>query len=37
MKHVSPTNAEIAAAEKNGMTPSLAIDIVRSVEFLTPK
>lgn len=37
MKHVSPTPDELSAAEKNGTTPSLAIDIVRSVEFLTPK
>ncbi len=37
MKHVSPTPAELSAAESNGATPSLAIDVVRSVEFLTPK
>ena len=37
MKHVSPTPSELAAAEQNGATPSLAIDVVRSVEFLTPK
>lgn len=37
MKHVSPTPAELAAAEANGSTPSLAIDVIRSVEFLSPK
>lgn len=37
MKHVSPTPSELAAAEQNGATPSLAIDVVRSVEFLSPK
>lgn len=37
MKHVSPTPDEINAAEQNGATPSLPIDIIRYVEFLTPK
>lgn len=36
-KHISPTSAEISAAESNGATPSLPVDIVRSFEFLTPK
>lgn len=36
MKHVSPTKEEIQKAEKSGSTPSLAVDTVRSVEFLTP-
>ncbi len=35
--HASPTNAEISAAKINGITPSLAIDQIRYVEFLTPK
>ena len=37
MRHVSPTAAELSAAESNGATPSLAVDVVRSVEFLTPR
>lgn len=37
MRHVSPTPTELAAAENNPATPSLAIDVVRSLEFLTPK
>lgn len=35
--HVSPTDDEITAAKSNGMTPSLPIDQIRYVEFLTPK
>lgn len=35
--HISPTNDEIAAAESNGVTPNLPINIDRSVEFLTKK
>jgi hypothetical protein len=37
MKHVSPTPDELTAAEQNGATPSLPIDMIRYVEFLTPK
>lgn len=37
MKHVSPTNKEINAAESSGITPSLPVDMVRYVEFYTPK
>ena len=37
LRHPSPTVAELDVAAKNTMTPSLAIDMVRSVEFLTPK
>jgi hypothetical protein len=36
LHHVSPTDDEIAAATANGATPSLAINVIRSVEFLTP-
>ncbi len=35
--HLSPTDEEISAAEANTVTPSLPIDLVRYVEFLTPK
>ena len=35
--HVSPTDEEISASKANGVTPSLAIDQIRYVEFLTPK
>lgn len=35
--HISPTEEEIAAADENGATPSLPININRSVEFLTKK
>jgi hypothetical protein len=35
--HTSPTDSEILAAEANKVTPSLAIDQIRFVEFLTPK
>lgn len=35
--HTSPTVEELAAAKKNGSTPSLAIDTKRYVEFITPK
>jgi hypothetical protein len=37
LKHVSPTPSELDAAENNGATPGLPIDIIRSVEFLTPR
>jgi hypothetical protein len=37
VKHVSPTQREIMAAKENGSTPSIPVDIIRSVEFLTPK
>jgi hypothetical protein len=37
LRHASPTVAELDAATKNTMTPSIAVDTVRSVEFLTPK
>lgn len=37
MKHVSPTNTEINAAQSSGITPGLAVDMVRYVEFYTPK
>lgn len=37
LKHISPTDDEIAAAETNGVTPSLPVDMVRYLEFLTPK
>lgn len=36
-KHISPEEKEIAAAKENGVTPSLPVDIKRSVEFLTAK
>ncbi len=36
-KHVSPTDEEISAANINTMTPSLPVDMVRYVEFITPK
>ena len=32
--HASPTDIELAAAKKNGMTPSLPIDQIRYVEYL---
>ncbi len=35
--HISPTDDEIIAAKTNGMTPSLPVDQIRYVEFLTPK
>jgi hypothetical protein len=35
--HTSPTDEEIAAARSNTVTPSLAIDMERYVEFFTPK
>ncbi len=35
--HVSPTDEELSGAKANGITPSLAIDQIRFVEFLTPK
>ncbi len=37
LHHVSPTESEISAAKSNGLTPSLAVDMDRYVEFLTPK
>jgi hypothetical protein len=37
LRHVSPTSAEIEAAKNTNITPSLPIDMVRYVEFLTPK
>ncbi len=37
LKHISPTDEEISAAEQNGVTPSLPVDMVRYLEFLTPK
>ena len=37
MRHISPTETEIQAAEANKMTPSLPVDMVRYLEFLTPK
>lgn len=37
LRHISPTQEEIAAADKNGVTPNLPIDINRSIEFLTKK
>ncbi len=37
LRHVSPTDEEIQAAEANGVTPSLPVDMIRYVEFLTPK
>lgn len=35
LHHISPTDDEIQAAEDNGVTPSLPVDMVRYVEFLT--
>lgn len=35
--HISPTEEELKAAEKNGVTPNLPININRSVEFVTKK
>ncbi len=37
LTHISPTPEEYLAAETGITTPSLAIDEVRSLEFLTPK
>lgn len=37
LHHISPTDDEIAAAKQNGVTPSLPVDMIRYVEFLTPK
>lgn len=37
MYHISPTQDEISAADANGVTPNLPINIVRSVEFVTKK
>lgn len=37
LRHISPTDAEIAAAKSSGATPSLPIDTIRYVEFVTPK
>lgn len=37
MKHVSPTNEELNAAQSSGITPSIPVDMVRYVEFYTPK
>lgn len=37
LRHISPTDEEISAAKGNGVTPSLPVDTVRYVEFLTPK
>ena len=37
LRHISPTQEEISAADKNGVTPNLPIDINRSIEFLTKK
>lgn len=37
LKHVSPTSDEISAAQANGATPSLPVDAIRTVEFLTKK
>lgn len=36
-KHVSPTDEEINAAKMNTITPSIPVDMVRYVEFITPK
>ena len=36
-QHISPTDEEIAAAKANKVTPSLPIDMVRYVEFVTPR
>ncbi len=36
-KHVSPTSDEISATEKNGVTPSIPVDIERGFEFITLK
>lgn len=36
-KHVSPTDEEINAAKMNTVTPSIPVDMVRYVEFITPK
>ncbi len=37
LKHESPTQIELQEAARSGVTPNLAIDIVRSFEFQTPK
>ncbi len=37
MHHTSPTTEELNAAKNNGVTPNLAIDMVRYMEFVTPK
>lgn len=34
LRHISPTDAEIDAAENSGITKSLPVDMVRSVEYL---
>ena len=36
MHHTSPTPEELSAAATNGVTPNLAIDMVRYMEFVTP-
>jgi hypothetical protein len=36
LRHVSPTEAEVAAAENNWATPSLPVDMVRYLEYLDP-
>lgn len=37
LRHASPTDTEFDAAVQNGATPNLPIDMVRYLEFMTPK
>ncbi len=37
LTHISPTSEEIGAATANSITPNIPVDMVRSVDFLTPK
>ena len=37
LTHVSPTSEEITAAEVNQVTPNIPVDVIRSLDFLTPK
>lgn len=37
LRHISPNDDELRAAENTKITPSLPVDQVRYVEFLTPK
>jgi len=37
LHHISPTDEELSAAIENGATPSIPVDMVRYLEFYTPK
>jgi hypothetical protein len=36
LRHISPTDEELAAADNSSLVPSLPVDMVRYMEFLTP-